>query len=126
MDCHGRSLLIPGLQAAQRTLASVCGVNMNTWFVGNHPIGHFIYQIRNAGKTPELLSSTPPNLPSLQEISLAGEKTFFMKARIMAGQADIRANEVGVEDFKWLAKEEVQKEVSPQYWADVKKMLVQQ
>lgn len=49
-----------------------------------------------------------------------------MKARIMAGQADIKSNELGVEDFKWLAKEEVQKEVSPRYWADIKNMLVQQ
>jgi large subunit ribosomal protein L46 len=57
---------------------------------------------------------------------MAGEKTFFMKARIMAGQADITANELGVEDFKWLAKEEVQKEVSPPYWAHIKNMLVEQ
>ena len=59
-------------------------------------------------------------------MTLASEKTFFMKGRIMAGQADITANELGVEDFKWLAKEEVQKEVSPQYWANVKNMLVEQ
>jgi large subunit ribosomal protein L46 len=99
---------------------------MNTWFVGSHPIGHFVYQFRKAGKTPASPASTPPApLPS-QEMTLAGEKTFFMKGRIMAGQADITANELGVEDFKWLAKEEVQKEVSPQYWANVKNMLVQQ
>jgi large subunit ribosomal protein L46 len=98
---------------------------MNTWFVGNHPIGHFIYQFRNTRKLPETPSPATPNPPS-QEISLPGEKTFFLKARIMAGQADTKANELGVEDFKWLAKEEVQKEVSPQYWADVRNMLVEQ
>jgi large subunit ribosomal protein L46 len=118
-----RILLILGLQAAQRTLASICGVNMNTWFVGSHPIGHFIYQFRKAEKTP---ASTPPAPTPPQEMTLVGEKTFFMKGRIMAGQADIKANELGVEDFKWLTKEEVQKEVSRQYWANVKNMLVEQ
>jgi large subunit ribosomal protein L46 len=119
-------LLILGLQAAQRTMTSICGVNMNTWFVGSHPIGHFVYQFRKAGKTPASPASTPPAPPPPREMTLAGEKTFFMKGRIVAGQADITANELGVEDFKWLAKEEVQKEVSPQYWANVKNMLVEQ
>ena len=123
------------MQAAQRTLASACGVNMNTWFVGSHPIGHLVYhhpighrvyQFHKARNTPEIPSPAASDpLPS-QEISLAGEKTFFMKSRIMAGQADIVANELGVKDFKWLAKEEVQKTVSPLYWAHVKHMLVEQ
>ena len=99
---------------------------MNTWFVGNHPIGHFVYQARSAKRTPEAPSPASTDPPLGKETSLAGEKTFFMKARIMAGQADIRGNETGVEDFKWLAKEEVQKEVSPSYWAHVKNMLVEQ
>jgi large subunit ribosomal protein L46 len=122
-DVMERILLILGLQAAQRTLASICGVNMNTWFVGSHPIGHFVYQYRKAGETP---ASTPPAPPPPPEMTLVGEKTFFMKGRIMAGQADIKANELDVEDFKWLTKEEVQKEVSRQYWANVKNMLVGQ
>jgi large subunit ribosomal protein L46 len=99
---------------------------MNTWFVGNHPIGHFVYQFSNARETPEPPSPATLDDSPTQQIPIAGEKTFFMKARIMAGQADIKANELGVEDFKWLAKEEVRKEVSPQYWADIKNMLVQQ
>ena len=99
---------------------------MNTWFVGSHPIGHFVDQIRNARKTPEAAAPAPSDPPPSQEVSLAGEKTFFMKGRIMAGQADIKATELGVEEFKWLAKEEIQKEVSPQYWAKVKNMLVEQ
>lgn len=119
-------MLTTGFQAAQRILASACGVNMNTWFVGNHPVGHFVYRIRNAQTSSQATSSAPPNPSPSQELSLAGEKTFFMKSRIMAGQAEIKTNELGVEDFKWLAKEEIQKEVSPQYWADVKNMLVEQ
>ena len=98
---------------------------MNTWFVGNHPIGHFIYQVRNTRKAPETAGSAPSD-PPLRESPLAGEKTFFMKARIMAGQADIKANALGLEDFKWLAKEEIQKEESPQYWAKIRNMLVEQ
>lgn len=115
-------------QAAQRTLASACGVNMNTWFVGNHPIGHYIYRIKNARKaltSPESASSTSSPVQA-QSVVVAGEKTFFMKGRIMAGQADIQGNGMGIEDFKWLSKDEVQNEVSAQYWASVKNMLVEQ
>jgi large subunit ribosomal protein L46 len=124
--CDEHILLNLGLQAAQRTLATICGVNMNTWFVGSHPIGHFVYQFRKAAETLVSPASTLPPPPPPQEMILVGEKTFFMKGRIMAGQADIKANELGVEDFKWLTKEEVQKEVSRQYWANVKNMLVEQ
>ena len=95
---------------------------MNTWFVGNHPIGHYVYQMRGTAKQ-ETGSARPAQPVST---ALVGEKTFFMKGRIMAGQADVEGNDVGVEDFKWLAKEEIQKEVSPQYWASVKNMLVEQ
>lgn len=52
-------------------------------------------------------------------------KTFFMKARIMAGQADV-ANASGAEDFKWLAKDEIEKVFHPAYWVRVKNMLVEQ
>jgi large subunit ribosomal protein L46 len=95
---------------------------MNTWFVGNHPVGHFVYNLRNPVRITQSDSSSAP----ATEIPLAGEKTFFMKSRISRGQADPKGNEMGVEDFKWLSKEEIQKEVSPQYWASVKNMLVEQ
>lgn len=119
-------------QAAQRTLAQTCGVNMNTWFVGNHPVGHFVNYIKNAGKNksspppPSSSPSTPAPSQSTDAALPAGEKTFFMKGRIMAGQADIEGNEMDVEDFRWLAKEEIQNTVTPQYWASVKNMLVEQ
>lgn len=41
----------------------------------------------------------------------------------MAGQANIKDNELGVKDFKWLAKEEVQALVLPGYWSYVRNML---
>jgi large subunit ribosomal protein L46 len=95
---------------------------MNTWFVGNHPVGHYVYNIRNKKRITQSDSSSPDSTGS----SLAGSKTFFMKSRILAGQADLKGNEMGVEDFKWLSKEEIQKEVSPGYWGSVKNMLVEQ
>lgn len=53
------------------------------------------------------------------------DKTFFMKARIMAGQADT-SSAAEAEDFKWLAKDEIQKLFHPAYWSRVKNMLVEQ
>ena len=53
------------------------------------------------------------------------EKTFFMKARIMAGQANIKDNKLEVADFQWLAKDEIEKAVSPNYWSAVRNMLAE-
>ncbi|EXJ75816.1 uncharacterized protein A1O5_00323 [Cladophialophora psammophila CBS 110553] len=105
-------------EAAQRILFSSLGPNMNTFFVGNHPVGHY---------------STPlkQDLAATQTI-VDGEKTFFMKARIMAGQADDKKGvfvDMGldeIEDFKWLSKDEVEEHVHPDYWVRVKNMLVAQ
>ena len=127
-------------QAAQRTLASACGVNMNTWFVGNHPVGHHVFQYHRKGgakgeigkkaalpgAAPSESTSTLPSPSQTPEATIEGKKTFFMKGRIMAGQADIEGNDMGIEDFKWLAKEEIQVVVSQHYWAGVKNMLVEQ
>jgi large subunit ribosomal protein L46 len=86
---------------------------MNTWVVGNQPIGHYQHdypaEVRSASKDPYQL----------------GFKTFFMKARIMAGQANLENNTLGLSDFKWLAKEEIQKTVNSQYWRSVKNMLAE-
>ncbi|ORX96425.1 39S mitochondrial ribosomal protein L46-domain-containing protein [Clohesyomyces aquaticus] len=99
--------------AAERVLVQSGGINMNTWVVGNVPVGHYEYNFR-----PELLKSSPnPN-----EV---GFKTFFMKARILAGQANLAENKFGLMDFKWLAKEEVEKEVQKSYWHSVKNMLAE-
>jgi large subunit ribosomal protein L46 len=83
---------------------------MNTWTVGNHPIGHFIHKRRISKE-----SEAPP--------AYLTEKTFFLKGRIMAGQADIKDNRHFVTDFKWLSKEEIQKHVIPPYWSSIKNML---
>lgn len=84
---------------------------MNTWFVGHHPIGHHVYKFRI------------PREDEAAKKQLLGEKIFFMKGRIMAGQADLTANTQNLKDFKWLAKEEIAKYVLPQYYSSIRNML---
>lgn len=130
------------LQAAQRILFASCGVNMNTFFVGNHPVGHYVEDFTKAPskkssseatKSTTETSKASTSVPLQQDLAtrgsslVDGEKTFFMKARIMAGQADLAiAKEKNVEDFKWVSKDEVEKLVDPEYWIKVKNMLVAQ
>ncbi|KAH7117851.1 50S ribosomal subunit L30 [Dendryphion nanum] len=99
--------------AAERILTQAGGINMNTWVVGNAPIG-----VRQNDYLPEALkkSKTPHQI---------GSKTFFVKARIMAGQADLKENPLGYTDFKWLAKNEIEKEVEELYWRSIKNMLAE-
>ena len=87
---------------------------MNTWVVGNAPVGHLVDKPAGPEVRPE----------GEAEKAVLGEKTFFMKARIMAGQFDLRANKFGLTGYKWLAKEELEKEVEPSYWKAVRNMLV--
>lgn len=84
------------------------GVNMNSWIVGRVPIGHYI---------------SKPRLGSDSAITSQGEKTFFMKGRIMAGQADLKDNAFGVSDWKWLTKQEVEGHVGPKYFSQIKNMM---
>lgn len=86
---------------------------MNTWVVGNAPIGFYEYH------RPKAITNGESQIQEL------GEKVFFMKARIMAGQADLSNNEFGNTEFKWLPKEEVEKLVTPRYWSSVKNMLTE-
>ncbi|KXL43796.1 hypothetical protein M433DRAFT_155467 [Acidomyces richmondensis BFW] len=131
-------------QAAERILIQACGINMNTWIVGNHPIGYHHADF----KPPSSLSSdriqkpysiiskltANPLVPTSSaarageegtEREEFGEKVFFMKARIMAGQADLSKNLFGNEDFRWLAKEEVKGVVTPEYWSSIRHMLAE-
>ncbi|EEH44727.1 mitochondrial 54S ribosomal protein YmL17/YmL30 [Paracoccidioides brasiliensis Pb18] len=97
--------------AAERALLHSAGPNMNTWMVGHHPIGHHVYNLRRPKPNPEA------------GIEIRGEKIFFLKGRIMAGQADLTGNTQGITDFKWLAKDEIPKHVLPVYWSSIKNML---
>jgi len=95
-------------KAAERVLVQTAGLNMNTWLVGHAPIGHYI---------------TIPRLSENGSLQKPGEKTFFMKGRIMAGQANLAENIYGLEDFKWLTKQEVEKHVGLKYYSWIKNML---
>lgn len=99
---------------------------MNTWIVANHPIGHFEYAFRAPRLTqilPNRLVSTSHSEPLEQEEQ--GEKVFFMKGRMLAGQADLTKNEYGDQEFRWLAKEEIEPLVTRQYWSAVRNMLTE-
>ena len=84
---------------------------MNTWVVGNVPVGHYRFNF------PRHVSRQSENAEEL------GEKVFFMKARIMAGQANLAQNAFGDTDFQWLSKEEIESFVTSQYWASIRNML---
>lgn len=99
-------------QAAQRILLQSGGLNMNTWLVGHVPIGHHQLEYPVAEQKPSGLTEY-------------GAKTFFLKARIMAGQINLKDNKLGLQDYKWLAKDEVKNEVEPKYWSSIKNMLAE-
>jgi large subunit ribosomal protein L46 len=85
---------------------------MNTWVVGHVPIGHHQSNYEQAQQTAAGLSEQ-------------GTKTFFLKARIMAGQINLKDNKLGLQDFKWLAKDELRMAVPRDYWHSVKNMLAE-
>lgn len=84
---------------------------MNTWIVGHVPIGHFARDFESLSVTQDK-----------KKVQL-GEKVFFMKGRIMAGQVNLGLNKLGLSDFRWLAKEEIEKLVTPDYWSMTEMML---
>jgi large subunit ribosomal protein L46 len=84
---------------------------MNTWMVGRAPIGHSI------------LPYADRQIKEEEGYRTLGHKTFFMKARILAGQANIKDNAYGVQDFQWLSKDEIEKLVPKRYWYDICKMI---
>ncbi|MCJ1357219.1 MAG: 39S ribosomal protein L46, mitochondrial [Icmadophila ericetorum] len=119
--CFPSAPLTPGeslSRAAERIMVQSCGPNMNTWVVGNAPVGHY----SKLYKTPQTITTDEKRGP----FERLGEKTFFMKVRMMAGQANLSGNLFGLQDFKWLAKEEVEREVGAgKYWNAVRNMLAE-
>lgn len=86
---------------------------MNTWIVGNIPLGHFI---RNY---------TRPSVEKDRSQEIRGVKYFFMKGRIMAGQTNLEGNKQGLTDFQWLTKDEIQKVLMPKDWSAIKNILAE-
>ncbi|EXF78014.1 NUDIX domain-containing protein [Colletotrichum fioriniae PJ7] len=95
-------------EAAQRILDDTAGVNMNTWMVGRGPAA--VHVAKTQVRRGELFER--------------GSKTFFLKGRIMAGQADLTANKFGYKEFKWLTKEELAEVLEPGYYNNVRGMMV--
>ncbi|KAF9911363.1 54S ribosomal protein L17 mitochondrial [Linnemannia zychae] len=96
-------------EATGRELSEECGSNMDLWFVGRVPIGHYQY---NFPKDFVAKSDAP---------TVKGAKVFFMKAHIFAGQAQVDNKEVV--DFAWVTKQEMKDYVAPEYYEAVKDML---
>ncbi|KAI0127463.1 39S mitochondrial ribosomal protein L46-domain-containing protein [Xylariales sp. AK1849] len=95
-------------KAAQRVLEQAAGVNMNTWMVGRVPIAHVV---------------TQPAFNDDTSIKQRGEKTFFLKSRIMAGQANLTGNTLGYKDFNWLTREELKEKLPFPYFHAVRNMM---
>ncbi|KAL2156370.1 hypothetical protein VTH82DRAFT_1115 [Thermothelomyces myriococcoides] len=95
-------------ETAARVLTESAGPNMNTWIVGRVPVAHHVVK------------------PVLGEdgtsVVKRGEKIFFLKGRIMAGQADLTGNKHGLTDFKWLTKEELQGVLAEDYYHSIRGM----
>ena len=86
---------------------------MNTWIVGNMPVGHQIYNY------------TKPVIDEAKGSEIRGEKMFFMKARIMAGKPDLESNKFDLAEYQWLAKDEIQQVLDQQDWSAVKNVLAE-
>ncbi|KAM0562281.1 hypothetical protein ACHAPJ_002729 [Fusarium lateritium] len=95
-------------ESAKRVLDQAAGVNMNTWIVGRVPVAHVVAR---------------PKVKADGTVEKKGEKTFFIKGRIMAGQADLEGNPFGYTDYKWLTREELQKELPSEYFKGVRNMM---
>ena len=114
------------MQAARRIIVEAAGTGMNTWVVGKVPIGHHVLNYPQP-----LIGDEKSKDESRQEKTtggarkILGEKGFYMKARIMAGRADLKNNSLGLLDYQWLAKDEIQKVLSPFDWSAVKNILAE-
>ena len=96
---------------------------MNTWIVGNAPVGHYTksYDDGAEGQTQSDHGSN-----ETESEPLLGEKTFFMKGRIMAGQFSLRKSTLGLQGFKWLSKDELETVFEPAYFARLRHILPKQ
>ncbi|KAG7124975.1 54S ribosomal protein L17 like [Verticillium longisporum] len=95
-------------ETAKRVMDKTAGLDMNTWMVGRAPVAHHVVR---------------PALGEDGSLQKRGEKTFFLKARIMAGQANLEGNPFGYTEFKWLTAEELKANVDEKYYHSVRNML---
>jgi large subunit ribosomal protein L46 len=81
---------------------------MNTWIVGRVPIAHYLVH---------------PEFNEDSSVKVRGEKTFYLKGRIMAGQANLKGNPLGYTDFNWLTKEELKKQLPGDYYHQLRNVM---
>ncbi|KAK1828463.1 39S mitochondrial ribosomal protein L46-domain-containing protein [Podospora conica] len=118
-------------QTAKRVLAESAGVNMNTWIVGRVPIAHHVTEFEEAQEEAAPVKEAAPaeekaaeDEKESDESRFAGEKIFYLKGRIMAGQVDLKGNKYGYTDFKWVNKDELRETLYPTgYWKSVRNMV---
>lgn len=113
-------------QTAKRMLAESAGVNMNTWIVGRVPIAHHIAEFgdETADETAPAAKEADADATTASDKSrYDGEKIFFLKGRIMAGQVDLTGNKYGYTDFKWVNKDELRQTLPYEYWRSVRNMV---
>ncbi|KAH6849975.1 39S mitochondrial ribosomal protein L46-domain-containing protein [Chaetomium sp. MPI-CAGE-AT-0009] len=96
-------------ETAARILTESAGPNMNTWIVGRVPVAHHVVK--------PVLGDDGTSVVS------RGEKVFFLKGRIMTGQADLTGNKHGLTDFRWLTREELEKVLPADYYHSVRNMM---
>lgn len=94
-------------ESTSRILATLAGKDMNTWTVGRAPVGHIAYPF------------------DTKEMGYEGNKVFFLKSRIFAGQCKLQQGS-GVEDFGWFTREEIEEKVDPSYWKTINCLLSSQ
>ena len=75
-------------------------------------------------------AAATPVVTNYADARLQGSKTFFIKARIMAGQADVARSALGWRDFRWAAKDEAEPLVrswrgGSKYWHAVEDALAE-
>lgn len=87
------------------------GINMNTWIIGHAPVGWHTWNY------------TSPTKEQDAGRERIGEKTFFMKGRILAGIPNLKENRLDWQDYQWLARDELKAVVNPSYWGSIKNML---
>lgn len=87
---------------------------MNIWMVGRHPIA-----VEQRAPMYRKDETSADGLTLKQR----GANTFYLKGRIMAGQADLENNGYGITDFKWLTREELKEHLQPEVFSSVEKSL---
>ncbi|KAH9247979.1 hypothetical protein BASA81_014392 [Batrachochytrium salamandrivorans] len=88
-------------EAAPARLSELCGDLMDTWFVGKAPVGHIkAVDTKGTQKTKKSI--------------------FYMKAHILSGKITPSDDVI---DYAWMTKEELVKQMDPEYYAHVSDML---